>query len=1129
MGKIRDFLQQQEEEKPKNIIRQTILEEMDDKQASNTYEGIKSNPLIVETAKRFASDKLGMKNVNDETAIDEFIEHFRSFNVNELTAAGDYGYVSAAASDAKEGRDKTAKQRLADYRLLYETYLNLPGLLEEGSAPGAFGDYFKGLATAPSTYVGLVLPGAGKAGGVAATQAAKAGVNNVLLRALTPRPYMQFAAKNPLTTTVLVEGAGGAAQDIAQQKTELEIDMRDDYNAKETALAFGISAALPAAEVLRQGKNLARSKIIERNTVDLVKASESATLKANEEAAEKAEKILVKNKKIATDAKEKLRALNPDTVADGKVVAERLRPDGLQEDLVISLDPAKTKRVFAAVTEIISADTRLLKDIDPEERITETIANVIKTKKDGDEFAEKIFKDLNITGDDFANLFMADLSEAARKLQQAGSTKKLFRSVTDVASTNIFSLDDATKESVKRVGKAIDELEVQKINKSADEVDTSKVRKALQETTGEAKPQGIIKRLDQARLAFMTSQTATTVRNVASGYTRVGFDVLTRALDLGMQRAYAKITNQKMGTTFKDDLGDVFTVVYGLGNKKETDAINEIFKNGFEDKATSMFRELRDIKDASGLKGRKLGSLEILSRELNAINTASDQMFKKVAFVSSLKRQLNNTYNKQIKAGKTVDKNDYDLLNIIKEGKFNSTFNTKEGKDALNKAVRNALEFTYQETPNGPVRRAIINGIHKAPFLTTSLIPFPRFILSAMRFTYQYNPAYLLHQPWVKFATGKAESEDFGELSKALVGTGLIYAASTFRMSESAGENWYEGRLPNGQSFDMRPFFPAAPFLFFGELVARYRQGKPMFEGFKALDAVQALSGTQFKAGLGLYALDGVARDLTEATDPTYTGGAFDSKKLDRILVEAAANIVNTYTIPFTASQDLFNTFLAPDEARIVKQTRTDDLASLFINKSLSRLPMNYELEEYVASKLGTRPSEMYETPFQEQPLRRVTPITRQTYGILLRERKNIFQKELERLKIPRSKIARKTGVPEADQLFNQLFGEHATDVIVPTLNSKSYTEANDEEKKKILIDSIDLFKGNIRENARAVSTLRGESRYGFDPFAKADFLGLNKNQKKFALDKYHRVMGKPKENEKYDFERLLTYGKQIK
>ena len=43
--------------------------------------------------------------------------------------------------------------------------------------------------------------------------------------------------------------------------------------------------------------------------------------------------------------------------------------------------------------------------------------------------------------------------------------------------------------------------------------------------------------LDDVRLAAMTSQTATTVRNTASGYTRVGADTLVNIFDRSIATA----------------------------------------------------------------------------------------------------------------------------------------------------------------------------------------------------------------------------------------------------------------------------------------------------------------------------------------------------------------------------------------------------------------------------------------------------------------------------------------------------------------------------------------------------------------------------------------------------------------
>ena len=48
----------------------------------NTYEGIKSDANMRARAVRFAKNHLGHENIDEDEAVDEFIEHFRQFNVN---------------------------------------------------------------------------------------------------------------------------------------------------------------------------------------------------------------------------------------------------------------------------------------------------------------------------------------------------------------------------------------------------------------------------------------------------------------------------------------------------------------------------------------------------------------------------------------------------------------------------------------------------------------------------------------------------------------------------------------------------------------------------------------------------------------------------------------------------------------------------------------------------------------------------------------------------------------------------------------------------------------------------------------------------------------------------------------
>lgn len=1085
-----------------DLLRKGVMDEQEDVSAAKVQKEIVTNSAVQEAALRFAKDRYGMTDISVEDAMDEFIEHFREFNVNELTAAGDYRYVSAAAADATERRDEDAARRLSDYRLLYQTFSEMPSYSD--GFWKATGDYAEGILKAPSTYVGLVLPGAGKAGGIAATQAAKQAVNRTLAQALkTPITTLASkAAANPVKTAVAVEGVAGTLQNIAAQNAEIAADLREDFNPSETLLAFGLSGApVGALGVLAKGRAV---EAVEAGTDDIVKEATEAVAKANAAAKEEAKKTLKKNRVLADKVSGALRPLDPELVAKGKEDITRIAGEkDLSPDFTIALDPDRVERIFAAATEVLAKDKVGLLD---DERVTEGVARVIRNMDEADTdsgltFLKETLQKYNITYDDFANMFMADVSDAARTLQKAGVSSRVFKRLNAVAADSIFALDDVAKENVAKVAKAIDEGDPRAA------LEASKKMEGKEAGAG-----AFIRALDTARLASMTSQTATTVRNTVSGYTRVGIDTVVKAVDRGIATS--------LGKGVKTPNEDIFALAYGLINKKESKAIAEIFDMGFHNKATQLFRELQDIDPKGASGSAKIEKLRAYGKELNRLNTLSDNMFKRAAFVGALKRQLNEQYTALEKAGKLAGRTqeDFNLVNIIKEGKFNTVFGDKEGKKALDKAVEDALYFTYQKSPSSPAARAIIQGIHSAPFLTTSLVPFPRFIANAMRFTYEYSPLYLVQGGARSFAK---DSNNYEEVSKALVGMGMLAGAYAFRSSENAGENWYEYKMDNGQTFDMRPFFPAAPYLFVADIMKRYRDEDPLFGDRSFLtDSIQALTGTQFRAGFGIYAIDSALRDL-------FRDDIDASEKAVKLGANFGANIVSTFTIPLTFGQDMYNTFLAPDDELIVRQTETSNVFDLIVNKSLARVPANYAIEKHLNGFLGYTKPEIYEVPSKDEPMRRVLPITRQFAGVLMKERRNFLEKEMARLKITRRVLSGKTGVPEADQLINTLIGEYATDYVVPVIqNSEKYKNLPSDEQADFIKSVISDYKGDILDLVRVMSKSSGKDRYGFDPMERVAFKKLKPTARAKAYEEYHKRYGKPKEGEPYDYELLTNFGK---
>ena len=1120
----------------------------DDKIADNeigvtkSYEAIKKDPAVREAAVRFAQDHLGYETIDPDDAISEFIEHFRSFNVNELTAGMDYNIVSGLATDAASTTNKDnarkAQQRLDDYTKLYQTYQALPGAFDAGGAPGAFLDYLEGIAKAPSTYIGIV-PGIftggaatalTKAGATAGAQVAKEGVKQIIKRKLTSpvSELARAAAANPVKTTVLTEAAAGALQNIAQQKTEIEIGERDTLSKKEIALMSTISGA-PAALIPGLLKNLS-GRQINKGAADLLSDAEKAIAAKNEKAIEAAEATFEGDIKLARDIDAQFRGpLDPEGVARGNRTKAQIGEQlGVTNEFVISLDPSRDKRIIAAGMEILEAGK--VKYDPSKERFSDALGRAI-TQVDFGEEGLKSFKDTmkkyNLSSDDMLNVLVADLSRAdaseagALLGRRSAAKRKLIRRITDAGAADLFGLTEETTTTLKKLDDAL---------ASGD------TRQVLQ-ATGEVKEGITIRGIDQLRLSMMTSQTATTFRNLISGYTRVGFDVATKVLDRSMAQGASVVGKGKGKVKLFEATpnADTFAVLSGMTNHVRSKALASLLQQGFQRRHQQLFRQLTDIADASGeLKGARTSKMQHLARELNALNTLQDNMFKQASFFGELSRELNEAAARTRAINPAQDVSQFNLERIMRSGNFNEIFESTikagdevvfDGKKVLDRAIDKSLYFTFQRSPSNPTAKAFVNAAHSLPFLTTSFVPFPRFVANALRFTYEYSPAYLVSG--IRKSLAK-DATNYEELAKGLVGSGFLAGAIAFRNSEYAGENWYEGKTMDGKTYDLRPFFPAAPYLFFADLITRKYKGEPL-TGDRSIttEAIQALSGTQFRAGFGIYALDKAFKDITEEQSP---------EKAAEIAAQFTGNIINTFTIPFTSLQDTFNTFIAEDEARIVRDTDmqikdTKDFLTLVARRSLARIPLNYKIEEYLSETLGVKQSEYYESGTRAEKLRRIAPISRQTMGILLQERKNFFEKEIARLKLPRSIINARTGVPEADMMLDASYGEYITNYVVPRMDTEGYKKLEDAQKKVFITELISDYKTDIREAVEQNAKETAETRFGFNPFELKEFERFANDRRtapfaQRAIEMYEERYGK---DEPKDYEVILKIAKLLK
>ena len=512
-----------------------------------TYQDFKENKQLREAAKRFAVNHLDYKpeEIDDDEAIDEAIEHFRGLDVNELTAITDYGTLTALKTDNKQ-------QELSDYKNLYLAYRAMPyfgdgsaAFSSAGNFAAAVGDYAYGVGTAPSTLLGLLIPGGGKVAGQATVAANKLLIGGLLSKVVTsPVQVAKYAAANPLKAAAGLEASGALFQNLAQQNVEEEIEIREGISAGEAALSTGLGAAGAFVPV---GLKVGFTKFISKDTPELIKEATKNAGELHRKGMQNAGDTLSKNAEEVAKLKRTLNPLDPERVARGQGVADQIAADvgNLEPDFAVKFSKDKADKILAFAVDLLKKDGGLRDG----ERITDGVARTIESlraKGLEDTALSKELNDIkkkyNVTDSDIAALFAADVSSAARTLGKAGFHAKVFRNVTDLANDNIFVMDRNVKDTFKKINEAVDAEDGRAFiygvsgmeGTKADVIPQTKLGKF-----GKSIYEGM-KESDSLRLALMVSQTATTVRNLASGNIRIGMDILTKTLDNGTRLAIDK-------------------------------------------------------------------------------------------------------------------------------------------------------------------------------------------------------------------------------------------------------------------------------------------------------------------------------------------------------------------------------------------------------------------------------------------------------------------------------------------------------------------------------------------------------------------------------------------------------------
>lgn len=922
-----------------------------------------------------------------ENVYDNYMEHFRFQNVNEVTAVNDLLYAQNA--------DEESTERFAR---LMDTYDKMDSDLGFAAA----GDYVAGVLSAPSTYAGIFTGGGAKVGALAAQQGVKLGIREILKRGAAGQALRSAATKGAVRAGA-VEGTIGAGQVAAQEQVRVETGMQDEIRGGAVALGAA-TGAIPGSIF---GAAAQTQKAVTENVAERVlKITEKQSARAAEHANRTTTKQVFEDDatgKTALDVYENLvsrkKAIEETfpEVETGRKIKETLKPDDAElvdaPELTIAgkklneaAQAARPKMPLVASLEekslqnLAAFATKLMDKVEPVEgeRFASILGRALKSEFYNPDSLRALAKDFGLKVSDLGPLLAAEFSQAGKTLKIAS---QLSQAEKKARLDELDTIDAFLAEAVEITNPA----------REAVEAIDDEIGKGLLGKANDA-----LRRINKARIGLMTVQLATTTRNVTNGYMRnyiYAFDNLGAGLyNKTFTKAAAKQRLKKKDIFNPTDeqikaeaeravrLGNaqlrtaydsfMFKDLMGI-TTAETRALTRLMKDerfGKSEAGKLLFMEMGDVADHAKMGG---GILTV-ARKLNTLNTLSDNMFKRAI----LSREL----NKAILAGGYEE----GLNGVLKKGRFGDV-----DEDLIAKGMEEAIDFTYQ-TGRFKGREGAFNSVAdtfiqaSSTQLGSTFVPFPRYLVNQFRFFYEHTPILGMVD-----AFGILNKSDFDQrigkqLGGAMMLTGL-YALRANHGDETTGPFEYKNPFGTGIVDAQASLGPFSAHAFAADAIYRYFNADKISRPAKIRDFVKALGGGQFRP-TGLAIVDGLF--------DTYQSGIKDGE-LDTRLEEMGArflgNYMNTYTVGAGVLKDVVAT-LDPD-MRVVADNTDVEFWPYVFKQATRSFPR--EITEGESTFFGRK---RLESPTRTTDVRMVNPFMRQITGLAQQEPRNLAEREFDRL-----------------------------------------------------------------------------------------------------------------------------------
>lgn len=997
------------------------------------------NDEVIQSIRKYYEDRKGdIKVGNRKELVEEFVTDMRWSETNEVSAATLAFYIDGASNESKN-----------NFRVAYDAFKAMPNFYAEGSEEetkkervGRFAegvkDYTLSTVLAPSSLLSVFTGGTTKAAAVAANRAfisrrLASSMSPKVQKALSSKSYKDLLKKKEkglvkdafiggAKRAALVELVAGASTNIATQNMRQDIGAQDDFSMAQLGLV-SVASAVPGG--IMGGLAGRKAYKTTKETTDLIlegygktafsrrglgeyskNAGKTMLEKETKTVAEKitkefdefianagAEPKYDKNGKLIED----LQPLDKKKIAEGKKVL-----DSVTETLGIDTSKGLDANLSEELMQRIAAASRaLFKEAgvkyQPKKRITEQVYDLLQNEKISSEVYRDVIDEFGINLSDFSKVVLLEGSRLGRGLQNLAKIKKGYLDELKISG-------EATTGVIAKANKRTDyELAM---------MDLDVLIRGKQ--GGEGK---WWQKMNNRRKGLLVSQPATAVRNAASvGMFQVIPDILiggfSRIVDGGRRAAGGQGYKTTSKGIIRDVIDDTFALSTHLfntasGSKRNTLLVGEILKDNPKMQKRLFGNLFGDIAVPGDMQG-----WDKFINGLNVLNRGQEYLYRSAGFMAHLDRSLMR--KEGVRLDELVTKGSLGVRGKMYDGYITD--------DMLKDATEFALDITFANNPQkgttfGDVGNAFINFVNSNP-VTSLAIPFPRFMVNALRYQYKYSPLSLMTSTGLtKKSRDKIVSGDYSDLGKSLTGSVFLGMAIDIRNSEYAGGKFYEIKTGKNSDkvIDTRALFPIPQYLLAADLIIRAGLGPKEGMSTIGLGIVGNVADQiepENKGSGRMRDTDNVLKDIIE----TVTGSNFRVKQTGNKIVDQALsfvdpnidprknieffsdlagntlaqflqplNVINDVLMQYGGSETTKRDFLGTGRTgEDVLPGVSDEVGSSFAAQIVSRLPSGYGNALYKYLFDEERKYNIDPTLPPGERLTRYDPIVKQLFGLTI-------------------------------------------------------------------------------------------------------------------------------------------------